>query len=321
MTCFYAHVLPEKLPDALDLLGRMMRPALRDSDFQMERGVILEEIAMYKDNPFFVLYESCLDTHYSPHPMSHRVLGTTETITALQRDQMQAYFDTRYSADNTVDSLAGKVDFDRCCEQIEKLCGSWQRTGARRDPAVPAPVGGQIRLTDAKVNRGYWLGIAGAPPMSDPRRYASMLLAQTLGASDNSRLHWALVETGLAEEAQASYDAHDGVGDYFVFASGDPDRMDEIETIVNQQIAELAESVTQDDLDRLRNKIATGATVSGELPNDRMQRLGRMWTYLGKYSPLEEELDKIAAVTLDDVRAIAREYPMNPVTVGRLTPA
>src|SRR3954462_5809741 len=83
MTCFYAHTLPERLPDAAELLSLMMRPALREDDFDREKQVILEEIAMYKDEPYWVLFEEALDRHYRRAPMGHRVLGTTETITAL----------------------------------------------------------------------------------------------------------------------------------------------------------------------------------------------------------------------------------------------
>ena len=321
MTCFYAHTLPEHLPRGLELLGRMMRPALRQADFDTEKGVILEEIAMYKDNPFWVLYEASVETHYGPHPMSHRVLGTDQTITDLKRDEMQEYFDFRYSADNPVVALAGKLDFDAAVKQIQQLCGNWQRTGAKREGLVPKPVGGELRLTSDKVSRGYLLYLCPGPSVSDERRYAAALLAQVLGASDNSRLHWSLVETGLAEEAQAAYDGHDGIGDYYVYASGDPERLDEIATAIDKELDGLIDSITDDDLERLRNKIATGAALGGERPGDRMQRLGRVWTTLGKRIPLEEEVDRINRVTLDEIRKMYVDFPIRPITRGRLVPA
>jgi len=321
MTCFYAHTLPEHLPRGLDLLGRMMRPALRQADFDTEKGVILEEIAMYKDNPFWVLYEATIETHYGTHPMSHRVLGTDQTITDLKRDEMQAYFDFRYSADNTVVALAGQLDFDAAVKQIDALCGRWTRTGAKRDGPAPRAIGGDLRLTSDKVTRGYMLYLCSGPSVSDERRYGAALLAQVLGASDNSRLHWALVETGLAEEAQAAYDGHDGIGDYYVYASGDPARLDEIAAAIDKELLGLVDSLTEDDLERLRNKIATGAALGGERPGDQMQRLGRVWTSLGKRIPLEEEVDRINRVTLDEIRGVARDFPIRPVTMGRLVPA
>jgi predicted Zn-dependent peptidase len=320
MTCFYAHVLPEHLERATDLLGQMMRPALRNADFDTEKGVILEEIAMYKDNPFWVLYEACVERHYPNHPMSHRVLGTTETITALARDDMAGYFNYHYSADTTTVALAGKLDFEQTVAQIASLCGAWPRTGAVRDNTPPKPWVGKFELRDEKVSRAYLLGMAAAPSAQDERRYAAAMLAQVLGMPDNSRLHWALVETGIADEAQAAHDAHDNVGEFYIFCSCDPENADECWSIVEREIAALADSLTEDDLMRLRNKLATAATLGGERPHDRMHRIGRLWTLLGEYRTLEEELERINAVTLDDLRAVARDFPMSQMTFGRLLP-
>lgn len=320
LTCFYASVLPEHLLEVVELLGAMMRPALRQADFDTEKGVILEEIAMYKDNPFWVLYEASIEAHFGRHPLSHRVLGTTESITALKRDEMQGYFDQRYSADNTVVAVTGRADFDRVVSSVERACSSWTRTRAGRDTQRPPVVGGTFELRDSKINRAYLLGLAEGPAISDDRRYAAALLAQILGAPDNSRLYWSLVETGIAEDSQASFDPHDGVGQYYVFASGDPARADEIWRIISKEIAGLVDSLTEDDLVRLRNKALTAATLNGERPGDRMHRLGRVWTYMGRYQSLEAELEKIGAVTLDDLRACARDFPLAPKTVGRLVP-
>lgn len=321
LTCFYAKVLPEHLERAIDTLGRMMRPALRQDDFDTEKGVILEEIAMYKDNPFWVLYEEASQRHYRSHPLGHRVLGTAETIRALSAEQMRRYFHDRYSADNTIVALAGRVDFDATCRQIDSLCGAWDRTGAARDSARPATGGGTFELRDPRINRAYILGLAEAPTVADDRRYAAALAAQILGGSDNSRLHWALIETGLAEEAHAGYEPHDGTGQWLVFASGDPGSAERTWSVVLREIRSLRDSLNEDDLMRLRSKLATAATVDGERPGDRMQRLGRLWTYLGEYRSLEEELARINAVTLDDLRAVCDEFPLTPTTTGMMLPA
>jgi predicted Zn-dependent peptidase len=321
MTCFYAHVLPEHLREATDLLGRMLRPALRSQDFDTEKNVILEEIAMYADNPFWMLYEAATERHFGTHPLSHRVLGTNASITQLMRDQMQRYFDDRYSADNTVVAVAGKLDFDAYCAQLEALCSTWQRTSPTRNNTEPSMGGGEFTLRSEKVNRGYLLALMRGPAFDDDRRYAAGLLSQVLGAPENSLLHWALVEPGLAEEAQASFDPQDGVGQFYAFASCDPERLDDVWAITQQQLAKVRDSLTQDDLTRLVAKAVTGATIAGERPHDRMHRLGRMYTYLRTYWPLEDELAKLARVTLDDVRDICDAFPLQPVTVGRLIPA
>jgi predicted Zn-dependent peptidase len=321
LTCFYAHTLPEALPDAAKLLGRMMRPALRDDDFETERGVILEEIAMYDDNPFWVLLEAASERHYKGHALGHRVLGTKETIAALPVKTMREYFNERYTAEATVVALAGALDMDEVAGVLESLGEPW--THGAPPPRGPAPEsgGGRFDLRRDSVSRGYTLALWPAPAMQDELRHAARLLAQVLGSPGNSRLHWALVEPGLADEAVASYMGQDGAGEFIVYASGDPDKLGEIDAIIAGELEKVVDELVEDDLERLRAKAATAVTVGGERPSDRMQRLGARWTLLGDYLPLEAELEQVRSVTLDDLREVARRYPLVPTTQGTLRPA
>ncbi len=339
MTCFHATVLPERLlgdGGALEIIGDMLRPALREADFATEKNVILEEIAMYQDNPFWVLYERTAEVHYGARPdgdesaatieagmhaLGHRVLGTTGSIKSLSVAQMREYFARRYSADNTVVALAGNVDFDQTVKQIEAQSASWERTGAARGLTEPAYGDRAVHLRSAKVNRGYALMLSPAPSATDPRRYAATLLSQALGGPDNSRLHWALIETGIAESAETGFDPRDSAGEMLVFVSCDPERLDEAWSIAEREIEAAGRTITDADLERIRAKAATGVTIAGERPSGRMQRLGRQWMYRNEYTTLEQELERINAVTLGDVRSVLAEFPFRPRTVGRLTPA
>ncbi len=320
LTAYYAAVLPENLPGAIDLLGDMLRPALRDEDFATERGVILEEIAMYEDEPLFVLDEQCLEAHYHGHGLGHRILGTKQTISDLPVDAMRAYFAERYSADNTALVLAGKVDFDACCRQAEALCGHWARTGAARENRAPAVGGRTVEARSGKVSQAYAMLVAPGPGSDDLRRYAGFVAAIHLGGPDNSRLHWALVEPGLAEEAEAGFDPRDGIGEFKVLVACEPEKLDEVWAVTQREVEQLAESISDADVARIRAKVATGVTLAGEQPEGRMHRLGRVWTYLRQYNALEEELERINAVTVADVRDLLRAFPFAPATVGRLLP-
>lgn len=321
MTCFYAHTLPEGMDRATDLIAKMMRPALRNSDFDTEKQVILKEIAMYADNPFWVLYEEAIDRRYNRASLGHRVLGTKESVGAMTREQMNDYFAARYAPDSMVVSLAGAVDFDRCVDLIKGCCGSWPATGAVRDHTLPERATGRFALTDAKVNRGYMIGVADAPGVEDDRRHAAALLAQVLGGEDNSRLHWALIETGLAEEAQAAYDGMDRHGEFFVYASGDPDKLGDIEEVIRKEITNLRDSIEEDDLAKLRSKALTATTIASERPSGRMMRLGRVWTMLGRYITLDEELESLARVTADDLKAVCDAFPFDNWLLGTMMPA
>ena len=321
VTCFYAQVLPELMGDAVDLLGAMMRPALRQAEFETEKQVILEEIAMYKDNPFWVLYEEAIDRYFRPDGLAHRVLGTDDTVGAMTSEQMRVYFEDRYSADNTVVSVAGRLDFDAVCDSIGRICGGWARTGATRDASPPTVNRDHFRLEDESVSRGYLLGLSPAPAATDDRRYEAMVLAQLLGGDGNSRLHWALVEEGIAEESQAAYDPSDGVGAFMVYASGEPDRLERFAEVIERVIEGLADSITEDDVLRIRSKVATAATLSGEKSGDRMQRIGRQWTSIGAYRSLEEEVARIDSITVAGLRELCGAFDPAPVMLGTMRPS
>ncbi|MCW5764830.1 MAG: insulinase family protein [Phycisphaeraceae bacterium] len=320
MTAFYASTLHEHLPEAVDVLADMMRPALRDADFDTEKGVILEEIAMYKDDPVWVLYERLLAAHYGAHGLAHRVLGLPETIGPLTAPQMRDYFGRRYSADNTVVALAGRVDFDARVEQLRALCAGWANTDASRDASPPRVGGAAFTQRDARVARAYRMSVGAAPGDADDDRYAAAVAAMLLGGPDNSRLHWALVEPGLAEEAEASVETKDGIGDFRLFVACEPEALDEVWTVVERELAALPDTATQADVDRIRAKLATAVTLAGERPEGRMHRLGRQWTSLRRYSTLEHELERYQSVTLQDVRRVATRLAAAPRTTGTLLP-
>ena len=132
MTCFHAHVLPERHSEAIEMLADLMRPSLRQADFDEEKGVILEEIAMYEDNPFMALYESMMERYYGAHPMGHRVLGTKASITALGRDTMERYFRDRYASDTMALAVAGNVDFDAAPGNADHQAEGIRRSRPRR---------------------------------------------------------------------------------------------------------------------------------------------------------------------------------------------
>src|SRR5262245_41465758 len=109
-TVFYAAILPEYLSDALGILADILRPSLREDDFEMEKNVIIEEIGMYDDQPMWSAYDQAKRAYFAEHPLGNTILGTPESIRALTRDQMQAYFERRYVAPNITVVAAGKFD-------------------------------------------------------------------------------------------------------------------------------------------------------------------------------------------------------------------
>ncbi len=319
-TVYYAHVLPEFVPRAADLLADMLRPALREADFDIEKNVILEEISMYEDRPQWRLQDHLLEHFYQDHPLAFRVLGTSQSITDLRVQAMRDYFNQRYSPDNIILTAAGRLDLPRLIEDITRLTSHWQPTGTRRAHGMIQPRPQDRTLHDPKLSRAYLGLLCPGPSAQDPQRYAAAVLAEVLGDDEGSWLYWDLIDPGLADEAAFSHEAMDQVGSYLAYASCDPERAEQVEGILLGAMDRVASPIEAAEVERAKNKLATRLTLKGERPAGRMMDLGSQWLALGRYVPLEEELAKLMAVTTQDVQAAAGDGPLQPRTLVRLLP-
>src|SRR3954452_7479986 len=124
-TLYHVTCLPEYLPPAFDVLSDILRPTLREDDFETEKQVIIEEIRMYQDMPMSVAYDAAKAAHFGPHPLGQSILGTVESIDGLKVDQMRNYFARRYGASNIVLAFAGKTDWDHVVGLAREHCGGW----------------------------------------------------------------------------------------------------------------------------------------------------------------------------------------------------
>ncbi len=321
MTAYHAHVLPDRQGEAISLLSDLLRPALRSDDFDEERKVILEEIAMYDDNPFWPLYERASEAFHGGNPLGHRVLGTPESIKAMEVGSMREYFTARYSPDNTVLALAGKVDLDAAIRSVESELGMIPPQKPHNDRVASTHQRNQFTIESTKATRQYLLGLAPGPSARDEDRYACMVLCQVLSDSDSGRLHWALVEPGLADSADVSLDMHDDCGDVLISATCDPKDATEVESIMLRELNKIADGVRDDELSAVRAKVATMVTLAGERPSGRMRRLGSNWAHKLPYRSLTEELRHIESVTTADTRRVGQRFPLAPWVIGRMCPA
>src|SRR5205814_4942132 len=147
MTAYYANVLPEFTEKAIEHLSHLLRPAIRSEDFDTEKKVILEEIAMYLDDPGHRLYERLMEVHFANHPLAMSVLGSAESIQKLKRDQMAEYFRRRYGPGNMVLSVTGRLDFDNIVKLAEQYMGEWPSVQAPRKQPQPLYRSQQKQLT------------------------------------------------------------------------------------------------------------------------------------------------------------------------------
>ena len=320
MTAYYANVIPEFTERAIEHLSHLLRPELRQTDFDTEKKVILEEIAMYLDDPGHRLYERLMELHFGNHPLSMSVLGSAQSITDLKRDEMASYFKSRYGPGNMVLSVTGRLDFDEVVRLATKYMGDWPHVEAPRKQPPPTYKPQKHHLSDAKLNRQYTMGMTPGPSAQDERRFAARVLSDVVGDSDGSRFYWALVDNAIAEDADFGFYPHDACGSFYISLTTDPERSDQALDIALKELEKVKNDLNDEEVERAKNKIASGLVLSGEVPIGRMRAIGGQWMYNEEYRSLEQDMDTLMKVTPDSLRQLMREFTFDPMTVVSLGP-
>ncbi len=314
-TVYHAAVLPEYQAQAVELLGDIMRPSLREEDFTTEKQVILEEIRMYDDQPPFGADDKCRAAFFNGHPLGRSVLGTVDTVTGLTADSMRSYFEERYSPGNITLVGAGQIDFAALVETATKVCGAWAPFKAPRalPPAKPAEVFQVLHKETA--TQEYVLEMADAPAATDPDRYAAKVLSVILGDDSGSRLYWKLVDPGLAENATLHYSGYHGAGAYITWLSCEPDQAaDNLKAVLDVYRQAEAAGVTAGELAQAKSKIKSRIVLGSERPRGRLFVVGSHWTYRREYRSVRDDLAAVDAVSVEQIAELLRRYPLSRST-------
>ena len=320
MTAYYANVLPEFTEKTIEHLSHLLRPAIRNEDFDTEKKVILEEIAMYLDDPGHRIYEKLMEAHFHNHPLALSVLGTAESITQLKRDEMADYFNRRYGPGNMMLSVTGRLDFPEIVALAEKYMGAWQRVDAPRAFPPPKHVAQRHAITDDKLNRLYTMGMMPGPSAQDDRRFAARVLADVVGDSDGSRFYWAMVDNAIAEDADFGFYPHDQCGSFYISLTTDPDRAEKALGIALAELEKVKHDLKDDEVERAKNKIASGIVLQGEIPLGRMRSIGGAWTYNKQYRSLEEDMQRLMGLNKQSLIDLVAEFTFDPMTIVTLGP-
>jgi len=321
-TVYHATALPEYLPETVDILADILRPSLRDDDYAVEKGVILNEIKQYDDDPDSCAADHARRLYYRDHPLGNSILGTAESITALTRDQMHGYFSRRYAAPNVVAAAAGNFDWKEFTALVEKACGQWGGGEVGRDHREPWDgAGGLHVLTRDTVQQEYVTCLSAGPPADSPMRYAGDVLAMAVGDVTGSRLYWELVDPGEAASASSAYLEYDANGLVWTALTCEPAKAEANIRAVRDVLAEVqANGVTDDEVRLAKSKIASRVVRGSERPMGRMQAIASAWVYTGAYRDVDTELANYDAVTTADVRAYLDRYPVDRLTVVAFGP-
>ena len=321
-TVYYAAVLPEYQESTIDLLADIMRPSLRENDFEMEKKVIVEEIQMYADQPPFGMEDRIKELHYGKHPLARSVLGTVETVEALSAEQMRRYFRARYSPGNLFVAAAGKVDFDALVEQVAQRCADWPTQTTARELLPAASQSSFHCLHRESAMQQYILQLVDAPASESDERYAAKLLATMFGDDSGSRLYWELVDPGLAESASLGHYEYLGVGMFFLWMSCEPEAARaNFDRLVELQERALAIGFTIEELRQAQSKMKARVVLSSERPRNRLFNVGGNWMQRKEYRSVADDLEAVEQVTIDDIHQVLAECPFTnstTVTIGPL---
>ncbi len=321
-TVFYAAILPEYLPPAVDILADILRPSLRDQDFHLEKKVIIEEIGMYEDQPMWSAYDHARRSYFAEHPLGNSILGTPQSLEALTRDQMHAYFERRYIAPNITVAAAGNLDWPQLVSLIDQQCGGWKTGQAPRQFLRQAAGCGAFKiLTRPKVAQEHVILMSPGPSANAPLRHAADTLAMILGDDSGSRLYWALIDPGLAESADVGFHDYQGTGAFCTSFTCDPSLTQKNLHIVHGVLRQVQqEGVSAAELAQAKSKVLSRVVRGSERPMGRMQAIGMAWTYLGKYRSVDDELKAYDAVTPKKIRQVLDRHPLDQVSTLALGP-
>jgi len=314
-TVYYAAILPEYLGQITSLWSQLMRPALRDEDFNMEKQVIKEEIAMYKDLPHYYVMDKARSLHFGSHPCGNSVLGTNETITALSAGQMREYFSNRYAPNNMVVACTGNIDFDSVIDQVQSFCGAWPSQDVRRNLEYTRGTNRKERSEKPNLVREHICLVSPAISAQDQRRYGASLAAMVIGDDTGSRYFWQLVDNAVTETASMQFEAMDGVGAFYSYIRCSPENVEKVDTILDDIYRTLPGSITEDELTKAKNKLLSGITLRNELPMGRLTEVGFNWVYLKQFRSIQQEIDAVKSVTLGQINDLLAEF--NPGTYSR----
>lgn len=312
-TCYYAHVLGSDLPLAVDLVADVvLNGRCAADDVEVERDVVLEEIAMRDDDPEDALADMFLAALFGDHPVGRPVIGSAQSVSVMTRAQLQSFHLRRYTPERMVVAAAGNVDHDGLVALVREHFGSRLVRGRR--PVAPRKgtgrVNGSPRLTlvsrDAEQTH-VSLGIR-TPGRGWEHRWALSVLHTALGGGLSSRLFQEVRETrGLAYSVYSALDLFADSGALSVYAACLPERFADVMRVT----ADVLESVARDGITEAECGIAKGSLRGGlvlglEDSSSRMSRLGRSELNYGKHRSIEHTLRQIEQVTVEEVNAVAR---------------
>lgn len=306
-TCYYMKVLDTHLHTAAELLADMfLCSSFADEDIELERGVVLEEIDMYEDAPEDVATEKLFEACYAGTALGRPILGTEETLNAMDSRALHRFMRENYHPADTVIALSGHFS-DADLQYICDLFGAMQGTG--RNQIEPAHYTPQVVVRPKEIEQNHLcLGFPGLPLLDD-NRYAYQLLNAIVGGSMSSRLFQTVRErNGLCYSVYSFPSSHVDTGMFSIYVGlGQEDEQKAAKLICDVLHRFCEEGPTREELSRCREQLKSNLLMGLESTNARMHHLGRYELFTDSIISADELVTAYDAVTDDQVRALANQ--------------
>jgi predicted Zn-dependent peptidase len=311
--CFNVKVLDEHVPTALDILSDLvLNPNFDPADITRERGVILEEIKMDEDNPDYLVHEIFTQNFWKDHPLGKPILGTKETVKRFERQPVVEAYAHRFAPGNIIVSAAGNLDHDRFVELVtrhfEHMKASKNGNGFHADaPKIVSRI--ILRNKKALEQVQLCLGVP-AHPIAHEKRHAGYILNTLLGGGMSSRLFQNIRERqGLAYSIYSDLNPYRDTGCLAVYAGTSLASASKVVQSVVKEFRNLkAEPVPEEELKRSKAQLKGSLMLSLESSTARMSNLARQEMYFDRFYDLDELIERIEAVTAEDLTQLANEF-------------
>ena len=311
-TCFYARTLDEDLDMSIEVIADMIQNSLiRSEDVDAERQVVLEEISMHEDAPDDIVHDIFTETIWGDHPLGRRVQGRSETIEAMDREEVDAYWRLHYKPGNLVIAAAGSLEHEAVVEGVQKAFKN-APAGPQRPPRSgdeAPPFHGRVNVVKRPTEQAHIVYGGAGVSRNDPRRWAVGVLNLVLGGGMSSRLFQEIREKrGLVYSVYSGHSSFAESGLMTIYAATGSERIEEVLTLIREEVKSvLDKGLTQEELDRGKGALKGGIVLGLEDTSSRMSRLGKGELCHGEILTPDEMIARIDALTLDEIQKAAQE--------------
>ncbi|HEY1776898.1 MAG TPA: pitrilysin family protein [Solirubrobacteraceae bacterium] len=319
MTSVYARVLDEHLERAFDVMAQMVTvPAMEG--LSEEREVVLEEIAMYEDDPQELIFDVLGETIFPDDPLGRATLGRAEVVGAATREQLMGFHATRYFQRNVVIAAAGSIDHEQLVGWATEAFDGYGGDGSDFvPPGPPEPAGASARFRTRETEQYHLTLGATALARDDDRRFALRVMDSLLGGTSSSRLFQAVREQrGLAYSVFTFESLYRDTGQIGLYVGTRRENLAEVCTVLASELARIREEpVSAEELERAKDNVKGRIVLALESTSARMERLGSAVLAEMPIFELDETLERIEAVDAEAIGALASEL----LAVERLSAA